>query len=229
MEKAARKNRREKLLTARKGKFYTVGEEIFNSVSHGAGAALAIAGAAVLMAVAAFTFDPFKIASAALYSFCLIVMYTMSTLYHSIVNKTAKNVMRIFDHTSIFLLIAGTYTPYTLVTLRNSGYWGWSIFGVVWGCAILGIVFNAISIEKFKVFSMIAYLAMGWCVLSAILPLIKALAPGGLILLFIGGAFYTLGITFFALTKIKFMHAIWHLFVLTGSITHFFSILFYVM
>ncbi len=206
---------------------YTLGEEIANSVTHGIGALLAVAGCVILIVFAAFTGDPYKIVSASIFGASLIILFSMSTLYHSLTNPTAKYVFRIFDHTSIFILIAGTYTPLTLVTLR--GVWGWSIFGIVWASAILGIVFNAISIERFKKFSMISYLASGWCIIAAIFPLIQRLDSTGVVFLVIGGVCYTGGLLFYSLNKIRYMHSIWHLFVLAGAIFHYFCILFYVI
>lgn len=206
---------------------YTLGEEIFNSVTHGVGAALAIAGCAVVVVAASFTGNAWTIVACSVYSFMTILAYLSSTLYHALTPPGAKAVFRILDHSSIFVFIAGTYTPYTLVTLR--GPIGWTIFGIVWGAAILGVVLNSISIEKFKVFSMIAYVATGWAVLFAIVPLFDLLDLGGLILLGAGGILYTLGILFYSFKKIRYMHSIWHLFVLAASVLHYFSILFYVV
>ena len=204
---------------------YTLGEEIFNSISHGAGAALGIAGL-VIAVIKAVSSGPLAVVCAAVYCSSIIILYLMSTLYHAI-NPKAKKVFRIFDHATIFLLIAGTYTPLTLITV--GGTLGLVIFCVLWGLTVLGIVLNAISIEKFKVFSMICYIAMGWCAVIAVRPLISNMAVPGLILILLGGIFYTAGLIFYAKTKIKFMHSIWHLFVLTGSILHYFAILFYVL
>ena len=206
---------------------YTLGEEIANSVTHGIGALLAVAGCVVLVVFAAFTGDPYKIVSSSIFGASLIILFLMSTLYHSLTNPTAKYVFRVFDHTSIFILIAGTYTPLTLVTLR--GAWGWTIFGVVWASAVLGIVFNAISIERFKKFSMICYIASGWCIVAAIFPLVQKLSAAGIVFLVIGGVLYTGGLLFYSLNKIRYMHSIWHLFVLAGAIFHYFCILFYVI
>lgn len=208
------------------GKMYTLGEEIFNSISHGAGAALGIAGL-VIAVIKAVSSGPLAVVCAAVYCSSIIILYLMSTLYHAINPPKAKKVFRIFDHATIFLLIAGTYTPLTLITV--GGTLGLVIFCVLWGLTVLGIVLNAISIEKFKVFSMICYIAMGWCAVIAVRPLISNMAVPGLILILLGGIFYTAGLIFYAKTKIKFMHSIWHLFVLTGSILHYFAILFYVL
>ena len=142
-------------------------------------------------------------------------------------NATAKKVFRAFDHLGIFLLIAGSYTPITLVTLR--GPLGWTLFGIVWGAAVLGIVFNSISVERFKKFSMIAYIATGWAVLLAIVPLVRSIALPGIVLMVVGGLMYTVGILFYKMKKIRYMHSVWHLFVLAGALFQYFAILFYVI
>ncbi len=206
---------------------YSTGEEILNSISHGAGAVFAACGTALLIVLAAFFSDAWGIVSSAVYGFSLIVLYTMSTLYHAITNERAKRVMRVLDHSSIFLLIAGTYTPISLVTLR--GPLGWVVFGLVWGSAVIGIVFNAVSIERFKKLSLILYIASGWAVVIAAKPMITTMRPGGLWLLLIGGLFYTGGIFFYVQKKRRWFHGIWHLFVLFGSVAHYLSILFYVI
>ena len=208
------------------GKMYTLGEEIFNAISHGAGAAMGVAGL-VIAVIKALPSGSLAVACAAVYCSSIIILYLMSTLYHAINPPKAKKVFRIFDHATIFLLIAGTYTPLTLITV--GGTLGTVICSVLWGLTLLGIVLNAISIEKFKVFSMICYIAMGWCAVIAVKPLINNMAVPGLILILLGGIFYTAGLIFYAKTKIKFMHSVWHLFVLTGSILHYFAVLFYVL
>ena len=210
-------------------KFYTLGEEIFNSVSHGVGAGLSIAGCVVAVVKAALHGGAMDVVSAAIFGAMLIILYLMSTLYHAITNDTAKRVFRVLDHCTIFLLIAGTYTPYTLISLRGqNAALGWSIFGILWGLTAFGVVLNAVSLKKFKVIPMILYIAMGWCVVIVLKPLYEAIGLGGLLFLLIGGLCYTAGIFFFS-SKIKYMHAIWHLFVLAGSILHYFSILLYVI
>lgn len=206
---------------------YSTGEEILNSISHGAGAVFAACGTALLIVLAAFFSDAWGIVSSAVYGFSLIVLYTMSTLYHAITNERAKRVMRVLDHSSIFLLIAGTYTPISLVTLR--GPLGWVVFGLVWGSAVIGIVFNAVSIERFKKLSLILYIASGWAVVIAAKPMITTMRPGGLWLLLIGGLFYTGGIFFYVQKKRRWFHGIWHLFVLFGSVAHYLSILFFII
>jgi hemolysin III len=206
----------------------TIGEEIANSVSHGIGSVFAIAGTAVAIVWAVIFGNMYSVISASIYGATLIILYTMSTLYHAFTNKTVKRVFRIFDHCSIFLLIAGTYTPYALVTLN--GPTGWTVFGIIWGAAIIGIVLNAISLEKFKVLSMICYLAMGWLIVLYAKPLTEKLGfmPATFLLL-LGGILYTIGAIFYCLKRIKYMHGVWHLFVLGGSILHYLSILIYVL
>lgn len=208
-------------------RLYTVGEEIANSVTHGIGSALSIAACVLLIVAAAKSGSAMKVVCASIYGACLIILFTMSTLYHAIVPPKAKKVFRVFDHISIFILIAGSYTPIALISV--GGWIGWTMFGIVWGMCILGIVLNSISIEKFKVFSMIAYISMGWCVVAAIKPVINALNIPALIFLVSGGVAYTLGIVFYALKKIKYMHSIWHLFVLAGAILQYFCIQLYVV
>ncbi|MBQ4100146.1 MAG: hemolysin III family protein [Oscillospiraceae bacterium] len=210
--------------TQNKVKFYTLGEEITNSITHGIGALLGVAGLVILLV---FSNNAWEAVSSSIYGASMIMLFTMSTLYHALSNEKAKKVFRIFDHTSIFFLIAGTYTPITLVLLN--GALGWVLFGIVWAAAIVGIVLNSISIERFKKFSMICYIASGWCIVIAIYPLIKAIATGGLVLLVLGGVAYTLGIIFYKKKTVRYMHAIWHIFVLLGAILQYFSILKYVI
>ncbi len=209
--------------------FYTLGEEIVNSVSHGLGAALAAAATALMVTLSAWHHNVWAIVSCAIYGATMFILYTSSTLYHSFQSPRVKALFRIFDHCTIYLLIAGTYTPYTLVTLREySPTVGWTLFIVVWAAAVLGIVLTAIDLERFKIFSMVCYIAMGWAVLFAIRPLMACLDPAGLWLLLAGGLAYTVGITFFVI-RIRYMHSIWHFFVLAGSILHFLSVFLYVI
>lgn len=205
-------------------KRYTLGEEIFNAVSHGTGSLLSIGGTVVLIVFTAIYADAWAVVSSAIYGASLIILYTMSTLYHAITNEKAKKFFRIMDHNTIFFLIAGTYTPITLSILRSS--LGWTLFGVVWGAAILGIVLNSIDLEKFRKPSVVCYVMMGWVVIFAIKPLLGAMPKISLIFLFLGGAFYTVGIIFYSIKKIKYFHSIWHLFTVAGSVFHYFSIFF---
>ena len=202
---------------------YTLGEEIFNSVSHGVGAGLSIAGTVILIITSAIHSNAWGIVSSCIYGASLIILYTMSTLYHSFTNKKAKAFFRIMDHNTIFLLIAGTYTPITLYFL--GGVTGWVLFGIVWGSAIFGIVMNSINLEKARIPSIFCYVAMGWVIIFAIKPLILAMPKISLIFLVGGGVFYTLGIIFYAIKKIKYFHSVWHLFTIVGSVLHYFSIL----
>lgn len=205
---------------------YTLGEEIFNSVSHGVGVALACVGFGILIVLSALYGDAWAVSSSIVYSFSLFALYLASTLYHACPNRRVKGVLQVLDHCSIFLLIAGTYTPYTLITLR--GALGWTLFAVVWGAAIVGVVLNAIDVQKYSRVSMVCYVAMGWVVVLAIRPLMASLAWNGLVLLALGGVFYTVGIVFYVIRR-SYMHSIWHLFVLAGSVCHYLSILLYVI
>ena len=205
----------------------SVGEEIANAISHGVGSLLSIAGTVVLIVFAALNSDALGLVSACLYGATLIILYTNSTLYHSLTNATAKKVFRIFDHCSIFLLILGTYIPVSLALMRN--WIGWVLFGINMGCTVLGILFNSINLEKFSRLSLALYVIMGWSVVLTIVPVVSAvLSRGvfGLILLVLGGLFYTFGILFYKSDK-KYMHFIWHFFVLGGSVLHYFFVLFY--
>jgi hemolysin III len=200
--------------------------ERFNSSTHLMGTLLAAAGAAVLVALAARQGDPWKIVSFGIYGTLLFALYSLSTLYHSTRGKV-KRVFQKLDHCSIYLLIAGTYTPFTLVTLR--GAWGWSLFGVVWGLAALGIAQEAWLGKGARILSLVIYVVMGWLGVIAVKPLIAALTPTGFAWLAAGGLFYTVGIVFYALDeKLRHGHGIWHLFVVVGSASHYLAILLYV-
>lgn len=201
---------------------YTLGEELFNSISHGAGAGLSIAGTVVLIVFCAIYADAWSVVSSCIYGASLIILYTMSTLYHAITNPHAKKFFRIMDHNTIFFLIAGTYTPFVLVPLR--GALGWTIFGIIWAATALGIVLNSINLEKFKFISLISYIVMGCAILFALKPLIENTPKISIVFLLIGGIFYLVGVVFYVLKKYKYMHSIWHLFVIGGSIFHYFSI-----
>ena len=206
---------------------YTVGEEIANSVTHGIGAALSVAGLTLLVVLAAIYGDVWRVVSFSIYGSSLVLLYLASTLYHSIQQPKVKRILRILDHSAIYLLIAGTYTPFTLVSMR--GLWGWSLFGVVWGLALLGIAFKTVFIGKYEKLATAAYVLMGWMVVIAFKQMLVTVPPGGIVWLVIGGVIYTLGVLFYAWEKLPYNHAIWHLFVLGGSICHFFAILFHVL
>lgn len=201
--------------------------ERFNSWSHLIGAGLAITGLVLLLSVAGITGDPWKIVSVAIYGSTLVLLYVISTLYHSLRGK-AKTVFQRLDHCAIYLLIAGSYTPFALVTLR--GPLGWTLFGVNWGLALLGIIQENILGKRTRILSLGIYVTMGWLIIFAIKPLIAALPAAGMFWLAAGGVVYTLGIVFYVLdTRIPHGHGIWHLFVLGGSLCQFISILFYVI
>ncbi|MFV1997986.1 MAG: hemolysin III family protein [Acidiferrobacterales bacterium] len=199
--------------------------ERFNSISHLVGAVVALAGMVVLVVLASRQGDPWKIVSFSVYGATLVALYSFSTLYHSLHGR-AKPVFRKLDHHAIYLLIAGTYTPFTLVTLR--GEWGWSLFGIIWGLAVLGIVIDSFPQRGRRVVPLIIYLVMGWLAVMAAGPLLQALPPMGITGLVLGGLFYTVGIIFYALDGVRYFHGIWHLFVLAGSASHYFTILLYV-
>lgn len=212
---------------AGEGHRYTPREEIANSVIHGVGILLAIAGFGVLTAFSALHGTAAHIVGCSVFGATLILLYTTSTLYHSIPLAGAKRVLRALDHSAIYLLIAGTYTPFSLVNLR--GPWGWSLLGLIWTLAILGIVTRVLLGRKRTWLSVAFYIAMGWTVLIAIEPLVANVAPGGIRLLVAGGVVYTAGTVFYLWRKLPYHHAIWHVFVLLGSIFHFFAVLFYVI
>ena len=201
--------------------------ERFNSISHLVGAALALAGLVVLVMFASLQGDVWKIVSFSIYGASLFLLYTLSTLYHSLRGR-AKQIFRKLDHIAIYLLIAGTYTPLTLVTLR--GNWGWTLFIIIWGLAITGIIVDGRHKEGSRAIQMVIYLLMGWLILVAVYPLIQALPNGALTLLVLGGVFYTSGMIFYAVDeRMKHAHGIWHLFVLAGSISHYLAVLLYVL
>lgn len=203
---------------------YTPGEEVTNAILHGVGLGLAIAALAVLVVMASLSGNAWHIVSFSVYGATLVLLYLSSTLYHGLYAGRAKRLFRVFDHSAIFLLIAGTYTPITLITLR--GTLGWAVFGTVWGCAAAGIVAKAFWAHRFPVLSTALYIAMGWIVVVAVKPLLANLNTVSLVFLAVGGLCYTLGTVFYLWHRLKFHHAIWHLFVLAGSICHFFTVLF---
>jgi hemolysin III len=211
----------------REGRAYTLGEEIASSLTHGVGAGLAIAGLVILVAFAVLEDDGYKLAAAIVYGVTLVLQYTASTLYHSVPQPGAKHVFKVLDHCGIYLLIAGTYTPFCLVTLRDAN--GWWLFGVVWGLAAIGISLEAFWTYRPRWLSVLIFLGMGWMVVASIEPLVDNLAPGGLWLLVAGGLAYTIGTVFYVLERVQYMHAVWHLWVLGGSVCHFLAVLLYVI
>ena len=211
---------------------YTKGEEIFNMTSHIVGGSFGIVALVLCIVFAAIHHNGYAVVSSAIYGVMMIILYTMSSIYHGLKpQRKAKKVFQVLDHFSIFLLIAGSYTPFCLVTFREyDAVLGWTIFGIIWAIAILGITLNAIDIKKYKVFSMICYLGMGWCIIFTAKLLPKLLGIPGLVLLVSGGIAYTVGAILYGLgRKKRYMHSIFHLFILLGSILQFFCILLYVI
>lgn len=206
---------------------YSCGEEIANSITHGFGSLLSIGGLAVLVGFASVHGNAWHITACSIFGTTLIFSYLSSTLYHSIPVPAAKRVLKVIDHSAIYLLIAGTYTPFTLISLR--GPWGWSLFGTIWGLALLGVILKTTMLGKISGISTAIYLAMGWIVVIAIKPMWSAVESGGLLLLLIGGLAYSGGVVFYIWDRLPYNHAIWHLFVLAGSLCHFFAILLYVI
>lgn len=206
---------------------YTPAEDLANSLTHGLGAALSVAALAILVTQAALHGDVWRVVSFGVYGSSLVVLYLASTLYHAFRSPRLKRFFKGLDHAAIFLLIAGTYTPFSLVTLR--GPWGWTIFGLIWGFAVAGIIFETLFLGRFKRLVVVFYLGMGWMAVIAIKPLIEALPVAGLVWVAAGGLFYTLGVIFYLWEKLTFNHAIWHLFVLGGSVCHFFAIALHVL
>ena len=211
---------------------YSKGEEIFNMTSHIVGGVLGVVATVLCIVFAAIHGNGYGVVSGAIYGVTMIILYTKSSIYNGLKpQRYSKRVFQVLDHCSIFLLIAGSYTPFALVSFREyNTALGWTIFGVIWAMAILGIILNSIDIKKFKKFSMICYLGMGWCVIFTVNLLPKLLGIAGVVLLAVGGLAYTIGAILYGIgKKHKWMHSIFHLFILLGSILQFFCILLYVM
>ena len=207
---------------------YTLGEELMNSISHGVGALFGIAALVLCVVRSAQSGDPYRIVSGSIFGFTVLILYLMSCLYHALKVNKAKRVFRVIDHCTIFLLIAGTYTPYTLVSLRDSV--GWWVFGVIWATAIVGIVLNAVSLKKFSKISVALYLIMGWMIIIAYQPMVQAIPGGGMQLLVWGGVAYTVGAILYGVgSRKKYFHSIFHFFCMIGTALHFLSIYLYVM
>ncbi|HPS29511.1 MAG TPA: hemolysin III family protein [bacterium] len=206
---------------------YSTGEEISHSITHGIGTALSIAGLAVSVVMAARTGDALKVLSFVIFGTSMILLYTASTLYHSFTHVKTKNIFRYMDHIAIFILIAGTYTPIALILLK--GAWGWTLFGLAWGFAIAGIVYQAVFLNRFKWISISIYLGMGWLAVVAIQPLMAVMPFGLFLWILAGGLFYTLGSAFYLIDNIKFFHFVWHLFVIAGTVCHFFGLILYLL
>ncbi len=206
---------------------YSVAEEIAHAITHGVGLLLSIAGLVILVVFASWRGDAWHIVSVSIYGATLVLLYTASTFYHALTRPGAKGVFRILDHAAIYLLIAGTYTPFTLVNLR--GGWGWTLFGLVWGLAALGVVLEATARQRFRILSIVLYLGLGWLAAIAVKPLLHSVESRGIVLLVAGGLAYTGGVAFYGWRRLRYHHAVWHLFVLVGSLFHFFAVLFYVI
>ena len=202
--------------------YYNLREEIAHSITHGIGAFLAIVGMVVLIIHATAYGSARHILSCSIFGASLILLYTASTLYHGIQRPAVKKVLRIIDHSSIYLLIAGTYTPFTLLNLK--GAWGWSLFGVVWGIALLGIILQFTPLRKFKYVRLVLYITMGWAAVVAIKPLAASVPLNALMLIVAGGLAYTVGIIFYLWRRLPYHHTIWHLFVLAGSSLHYLAV-----
>jgi len=206
---------------------YSPREELANTITHGLGALLSLCALVFLVVFTSLDGNAYLIVSCSIFGGTLLLLYTMSTFYHWVRTPRWKTVFRALDHSSIFLLIAGTYTPFTLVSLQ--GGWGWTLFGLVWGLAIIGVVLETATGQKLKKLSLGLYITMGWLIIIAAKPLLANVAMGGLVLLVGGGLCYTFGIVFYVWQSLAFSHAIWHLFVLGGSLFHFFAVFFYVV
>lgn len=203
---------------------YTAGEELAHSITHGIGALIGVAVLVLLVVFSAMRRSAWEVVSCSIYGATFILLYLGSTLYHAVQEPKAKRILKIIDHSAIYLLIAGTYTPYALSPLR--GGLGWTIFGAIWGCALLGIGFKIFFTGRFKAFSLATYLLMGWFCVGAVKPLYRELTTAGFVFLAAGGLCYSVGAIFYAWKSLRWSHTVWHLFVLAGSLCHFFSILF---
>ncbi|OGV71171.1 MAG: hemolysin III, partial [Lentisphaerae bacterium RIFOXYA12_64_32] len=206
---------------------YTVGEEIANAVTHGLGAAVSVAGLTLMVAFAWLWGDAWCLAAAIVFGVALLLQYVFSALYHAIPHPRAKHALKVLDHTSIYLLIAGTYTPFALITLREAG--GLWLFGVIWTIALVGISMEAFWVYRPKWVTVAGFVPMGWIIIFLAKPLLQRLPAAGFGLLFAGGIVYTLGTLFYVLKRVRYMHAVWHLFVLGGSVCHFLAVVLYVL
>ena len=215
--------RLEEISTPKAIRPFTLGEEIFHSITHGIGSGLSIAGLTLLVVLAVMHGDIYKIISFSIFGASLVILYISSTLYHGLQQPRAKKIFKIFDHSAIYLLIAGTYTPFLIVSLRGTA--GWTLLVVVWIIALIGITFKILFIERFQILSVISYLLMGWLCVFILKEMLVSIPMGGLIWLAAGGILYTIGVIFYALQKIPYMHAVWHFFVMGGSICHYFAVL----
>ena len=206
---------------------YSAGEEVANVATHGVGAIASGAGLAILLVYSAWFGDVRQVVSTAIFGATMILLYTASTIYHAVPSPRARHVAKIFDHASIYLLIAGTYTPFTLLALR--GAWGWALFAAVWSLALAGVAMEAFWVYRPRWISAVVYLAMGWMVVLAGRRLVEALPPGAFALLVAGGLLYSLGTIFYVMKRVKYAHAVWHGFVLGGSTCHFLAVVLLVL
>ena len=202
--------------------FYTRGEEIANSITHGVGVALAVAGLSALVLLAVIYGDVWRVVSFSIYGGSLIILYLASTLYHAVQHQKTKEILRVFDHAAIYVLIAGTYTPFLMISIR--GALGWTLLVFVWGLALLGIAWKIFFIGRLEVLATIVYILMGWMCVFIFKEMVLNVPPPGVAFLVAGGIVYTLGVIFYAWNKLPYNHAIWHLFVLGGSVFHFCAI-----
>lgn len=202
-------------------------EELANGITHGVGLALSILGLIALVVLSVMRGNAWHIAGCTTFGITMVLLYAASTLYHTFHTPRLKRILKILDHTAIYLLIAGTYTPFTLVNLR--GFWGWTLFSLVWGLSVFGILWKLFHVERFQIVSTLVYVGMGWLALIAIKPLMSAVPVTGIVWLVVGGLFYTVGVLFFAMKRVPYNHAIWHVFVMAGSICHYFAVVLYVL
>jgi hemolysin III len=206
--------------------YYSEAEELVNRCTHGIGTALSLVGAIALISLAAQQHDGYRLVSACIYGVATVIFFSISTLYHTVRKPYIRYRLNILDHSAIYLMIAGSYTPFTLVTLR--GPWGWALFATVWGLGAVGAVLKSFTVHRLPIIGPLIYLILGWSMVVALKPLSAALATDGLVLLFAGGAAYSIGVVFYFWERLPYNHAIWHLFVLIGSACHFYSIFYYV-
>ena len=205
----------------------TSGEQLANSITHGLGVMLSVAALSVLVTFAAVWGNAWHVVGFSVYGSTLVTLYLASTFYHAFRSARIKRVLRVVDHAGIYLVIAGTYTPFTLVSFR--GPWGWSVFGIMWGLAAAGIILKVLFMGRGRILSVAVYVAMGWFIVIALKPALAAIPVGGVAWLVAGGAAYMGGVAFYAWKRLPYNHAVWHLFVLCGSVCHFFAVLFYVL
>jgi len=205
---------------------WSFGEELTHSLTHGAGFLAGLAGLVFLVLLAARGGDPWRIVACTIFASTIVLLYAASTLYHALSRTRARHVLQVLDHSAIFLLIAGTYTPFALVTLR--GPWGWTLFGIVWGLAVVGITTKAVFGPRWPVVSTLIYVGMGWTAVIAAKPLLAAASPGCLAWILAGGFAYTSGVAFYAWERLRYSHAIWHVFVLAGTVCHYVAVARYV-